>query len=99
MRTISTLLPNARIPAGSQGGDTPRRSSSFLRLLETHQPRFQGAECRVNVLVQRGQSAVGIGFATTQQNQLETEGHCKAAVAENNADARIWWAVLGWNRR
>jgi hypothetical protein len=97
MRTISTLLPNARIPAGSQGGDAPRRSSSFLRLLETHQPRFQGAD--FNVLVQPGQSAVDIGFITTQQNQLETEGHRKAAVAENNADARIWWAVLGWNRR
>ncbi len=97
MRTISTLLPNARIPAGSQGGDTPRRSSSFLRLLETHQPRFQGAECHFNA-VQRGQSAVDIGFTTTQQNQLETECH-KAAVAENHADARIWWAVLGWSRR
>ena len=99
MRTISTLLPNARIPAGSQGGDTPRRWSSFLRLLETHQPRFQGAECHFNVLVRRRQSAVDIGFTTTLLNQLETEGHSKAAVAEKIADARIWWAVLGWNCR
>jgi hypothetical protein len=44
---------------------------------------------RLRVLIQRGQSAVDIGFTSTQQNQLETEGHRKAAVAENNADARI----------
>jgi hypothetical protein len=40
-----------------------------------------------------------MGFTTTQLNQLETEGHSKAAVAEKIADARIWWAVLGWNCR
>jgi len=44
---------------------------------------------RLRVLIQRGQSAVDMGFTSTQQNQLETEGHRKAAVAENNADARI----------
>jgi hypothetical protein len=37
MRTTNTLLPNARIPAGSTPGDAPRRWSSFLRLLEIHQ--------------------------------------------------------------
>ena len=94
MGTTNTVLPNALIPADSQGGDTPRRSSLlFLRLLETHQPRFQGAECHLNAVGSTWTVCRRYRIYHRSAESVRTEGHRKAAVGENNADARIWWAV------
>jgi hypothetical protein len=64
--TVNTVLPNARFPADLTLSDAPRRSSSFLRLIATHQHGLQGTEFQRRLLMpemRNGEPDSGSPFA------------------------------------